>query len=39
MAELGAIPLHGNADAFGGMLTAETNRWRKVVELSGIRKE
>jgi tripartite-type tricarboxylate transporter receptor subunit TctC len=39
IAELGAIPLHGNADEFGGMLTAETNRWRKVVELSGLWKE
>jgi tripartite-type tricarboxylate transporter receptor subunit TctC len=39
IAELGAIPLHGNANEFGGMLTAETDRWRKVVELSGIRKE
>ena len=39
IAELGAIPLHGNAGEFGGMLTAETDRWRKVVELSGIRKE
>jgi tripartite-type tricarboxylate transporter receptor subunit TctC len=39
IAGLGAIPLHGNANEFGGMLTAETDRWRKVVELSGIRKE
>lgn len=39
IAELGAIPLHGNAGEFGGMLTAETNRWRKIVELSGIKKE
>jgi tripartite-type tricarboxylate transporter receptor subunit TctC len=39
IAELGAIPLYGNASAFGGMLTAETDRWRKVVELSGIRKD
>ncbi|CUT12133.1 FIG00440548 hypothetical protein [Bradyrhizobium sp.] len=39
IAGLGAIPLHGNANAFGGMLTAETERWRKVVELSGIKKE
>lgn len=39
IAELGAIPLHGNAGEFGGMLTAETDRWRKVVELSGIKKE
>lgn len=39
IAELGAIPLHGNAGEFGSMLTAETDRWRKVVELSGIKKE
>ncbi|KYG25193.1 MFS transporter [Bradyrhizobium sp. AT1] len=39
IAELGAVPLHGNAVEFGGMLTAETDRWRKVVELSGIRKD
>jgi tripartite-type tricarboxylate transporter receptor subunit TctC len=39
IAELGAIPLHGNADQFGAMLTAETDTWRKVVELSGVRKE
>lgn len=39
IAELGAIPLHGNAGEFGSMLTAETDRWRKVVELSGLKKE
>lgn len=39
IAELGAIPITGNADAFGGMLTGETERWRKVVEASGLRKE
>ncbi|MGY3547900.1 tripartite-type tricarboxylate transporter receptor subunit TctC [Bradyrhizobium sp. USDA 4472] len=39
IAELGAIPLHGNPGEFGSMLTAETERWRKVVELSGIKKE
>lgn len=39
ISELGAIPLHGNAGEFGSMLTAETDRWRKVVELSGIKKE
>jgi tripartite-type tricarboxylate transporter receptor subunit TctC len=39
IAELGAVPLHGNADAFGGMLGEETARWRKIVELSGARKE
>jgi len=39
IAELGAIPLLGNASEFGAMLAGETERWRKVVELSGARKE
>ena len=39
IAELGAIALHGNAGEFGSMLSAETDRWRKVVELSGVKKE
>jgi tripartite-type tricarboxylate transporter receptor subunit TctC len=39
IAELGAIALSGNATEFGAMLTAETARWRKVVELSGVKKE
>lgn len=39
IAELGAIPLHGNSGEFGGMLIGETDRWRKVVEFSGIKKE
>ena len=38
-AELGAIPITGSASRFGEMLTTETERWRKVVELSGQRKE
>ena len=38
-AELGAIPITGNAGQFGDMLVTETARWRKVVELSGQRKE
>jgi tripartite-type tricarboxylate transporter receptor subunit TctC len=38
-AELGAIPLQGNASQFGEMLRIETERWRKVVVLSGQRKE
>jgi tripartite-type tricarboxylate transporter receptor subunit TctC len=37
--ELGAIALYGNASEFGKMLAVETERWRKVVELSGARKE
>lgn len=28
-----------DAGEFGGMLTAATDRWRKVVELSGVRKD
>jgi len=39
MAELGATALPGNATEFGAMLATETERWRKVVELSGVRKE
>jgi len=37
--ELGAIPISGNATEFGAMLAAETERWRKVVEMSGVKKE
>ena len=37
--ELGATPIAGNASRFGDMITTETERWRKVVELSGQRKE
>jgi tripartite-type tricarboxylate transporter receptor subunit TctC len=39
LGELGAIPLIGNADQFGVMLAAETERWRHVVEISGQKKE
>jgi tripartite-type tricarboxylate transporter receptor subunit TctC len=38
-AELGAIPITGSAGRFGDMLVSETERWRKVVELSGQHKE
>jgi tripartite-type tricarboxylate transporter receptor subunit TctC len=38
-AELGAVPITGSASHFGEMLATETARWRKVVELSGQRKE
>ncbi|WP_414644614.1 Bug family tripartite tricarboxylate transporter substrate binding protein [Bradyrhizobium sp.] len=38
-AELGAIAITGSAGRFGDMLATETERWRKVVELSGQRKE
>jgi tripartite-type tricarboxylate transporter receptor subunit TctC len=39
LGELGAIPITGNAGEFGAMLVAETGRWRKVVEMSGQKKE
>ena len=39
LAELGAVPILGSAGEFGAMLTVETERWRKVVDLSGQRKE
>ena len=39
LGELGAIPISGNATRFGAMLDTETERWRKVVELSGQKKE
>ncbi|WP_213740810.1 tripartite tricarboxylate transporter substrate binding protein [Bradyrhizobium sp. dw_411] len=39
LGELGAIPIQGNAAQFGAMLDTETERWRKVVELSGQKKE
>jgi tripartite-type tricarboxylate transporter receptor subunit TctC len=39
LAELGAVPILGSAAEFGAMLTVETERWRKVVDLSGQRKE
>ena len=35
IAELGAIPITGNAKEFAAMLDVETERWRKVVEISG----
>jgi tripartite-type tricarboxylate transporter receptor subunit TctC len=37
--ELGAIPITGNATQFAAMLVVETERWRKVVEMSGQKKE
>jgi tripartite-type tricarboxylate transporter receptor subunit TctC len=37
--ELGAIPITGNASQFGAMLATETERWRKVVAISGQKKE
>jgi tripartite-type tricarboxylate transporter receptor subunit TctC len=37
--ELGAIPISGDAAQFATMLAAETSRWRRVVEMSGQRKD
>jgi tripartite-type tricarboxylate transporter receptor subunit TctC len=39
IAELGALAITGNASEFGAMLAGETERWRKIVMLSGVRKE
>ncbi len=39
LGELGAIPITGDARQFGAMLALETERWRKVVEMSGQKKE
>ena len=38
LGELGAIQITGNAREFGAMLVAETERWRKVVDMSGQKK-
>jgi tripartite-type tricarboxylate transporter receptor subunit TctC len=37
LTDLGALPISGNAEEFAAMLAAETERWRKVVEMSGAR--
>jgi tripartite-type tricarboxylate transporter receptor subunit TctC len=37
--ELGAIPITGDAGQFGAMLSTETERWRKVVEMSGQKQQ
>jgi tripartite-type tricarboxylate transporter receptor subunit TctC len=39
LGELGAIPITGDARQFSAMLVVETERWRKVVEMSGQKKE
>jgi tripartite-type tricarboxylate transporter receptor subunit TctC len=39
LGELGAIPIISDANQFGAMLATETERWRKVVEFSGQKKE
>src|SRR3982074_3297192 len=35
--ELGGEPLIGPPDAFGAMIVAETEKWKKVVEFAGIK--
>ena len=39
LSDLGAIPITGDAREFAAMLATETERWRKVVEMSGQKKE
>jgi tripartite-type tricarboxylate transporter receptor subunit TctC len=39
LGELGAIPISGDVRQFDAMLATETGRWRKVVELSGQKKQ
>jgi tripartite-type tricarboxylate transporter receptor subunit TctC len=39
VSDLGAIPITGDARQFAAMLAVETGRWRKVVEISGQKKE
>jgi len=36
---VGAIPITGNSKQFGAMLVTATERWRKMVEISGQNKE
>jgi tripartite-type tricarboxylate transporter receptor subunit TctC len=39
LGELGAIAIRGNSREFAAMLATETERWRRVVEMSGQKKE
>jgi tripartite-type tricarboxylate transporter receptor subunit TctC len=39
LGELGAIPITGDARQFAAMLVVETERWRKVVAMSGQKEE
>jgi len=39
LGELGAIPISGDSRQFDAMLATETGRWRKVVEMSGQKKQ
>ena len=39
LVELGGEPLIQSPDAFGGMIKAETEKWKKVVEFAGLKVE
>jgi tripartite-type tricarboxylate transporter receptor subunit TctC len=39
LTELGGEPLIGTPEAFGAMIVAETEKWKKVVEFAGIKVE
>jgi tripartite-type tricarboxylate transporter receptor subunit TctC len=39
LADLGGIPLVGSPDDFGRLITAEAEKWRKVVKFAGIKAE
>jgi tripartite-type tricarboxylate transporter receptor subunit TctC len=38
LVELGGDPLIGTPEAFGAMISAETEKWRKVIEDAAIKK-
>jgi tripartite-type tricarboxylate transporter receptor subunit TctC len=38
LVELGGDPLIGTPEAFGAMISAETEKWKKVIEGAGIKK-
>ncbi|MES1148296.1 MAG: tripartite tricarboxylate transporter substrate-binding protein, partial [Bradyrhizobium guangdongense] len=39
LVELGGDPLIGTPEAFGDMIKAETDKWKKVVEFAGLKVE
>ncbi|HEX2655328.1 MAG TPA: tripartite tricarboxylate transporter substrate binding protein [Xanthobacteraceae bacterium] len=39
LAELGGVPMHCTPEEFGAIVKAETEKWAKVVEISGARVE
>jgi tripartite-type tricarboxylate transporter receptor subunit TctC len=39
LVELGGEPLIQSPEAFGGMIAAETEKWKKVVEFAGLKVE